>query len=110
MIAGIGHLTFSRDEFQAQVPDFVPFDEDTTVVASGIAEISLGAALLLSKKHRETVGNVAAGFFTAVFTGNVSQYIHGRDGFGLDSDAKRLARLPLQPVLIALSIWSTRSR
>ncbi|RUP85312.1 hypothetical protein D8M38_04225 [Kocuria sp. HSID17582] len=27
--AGVSHLTFARDEFQAQVPEFVPLDTDT---------------------------------------------------------------------------------
>ena len=42
--AGVGHLTFVREEFQAQVPDWVPMDDDTVVLLSGVAEIVLGAA------------------------------------------------------------------
>ncbi|WP_353050446.1 hypothetical protein [Chryseobacterium sp. ISL-6] len=30
--AGIGHLTFARKEFQAQVPEWVPLKKDDTVV------------------------------------------------------------------------------
>ncbi|MDP4688263.1 MAG: DoxX family membrane protein, partial [Pontimonas sp.] len=37
--AGIGHLTFSRTEFQAQVPVWLPLDPDFVVVASGVVEI-----------------------------------------------------------------------
>ena len=29
--AGIGHLTFARKEFQAQVPEWVPLEKDDTV-------------------------------------------------------------------------------
>ena len=45
IFAGIGHLTFARRAFQAQVPEWVPVDTDTTVLLSGVAEIGLGAAL-----------------------------------------------------------------
>lgn len=107
--AGIGHLTFARRDFRAQVPDWVPLDVDTTVLASGVVEIALGSALIFARKeHRATVGTVAAGFFAAVFPGNVSQYVHGRSAFGLDTDRKRLARLFFQPVLVAWALLSTR--
>lgn len=108
--AGIGHLTFSRKEFQTQVPDWVPMSKDNTVLYSGAVEILLGASLILSKKkYRATVGKIAAAFFVAVFPGNIAQYKDHRDGFGLDTDAKRLARLFFQPVLIALALESTKS-
>ena len=42
--AGVLHLTTQRQEFQAQVPDWFPLDEDLTVIGSGVVEISLGAA------------------------------------------------------------------
>ncbi|WP_375577552.1 hypothetical protein ABWH96_10870 [Marivirga tractuosa] len=44
-IAGIGHLTFQREEFLAQVPRWLPTDPafmDFVVLSSGIVEISLG--------------------------------------------------------------------
>lgn len=107
VFAGVGHLTFARQEFQAQVPDFVPLDPDVTVVASGIVEILLGLALIVLIRHRVLVGLIAAAFFVAVFPGNVSQWLQERDGFGLDSDAARFGRLFFQPVLIALALWST---
>jgi uncharacterized membrane protein len=110
VFAGTSHLTFARREFRAQVPDFVPLPRDTTVLLSGVAEIALGGALLLAdRKHRETVGNVAAGFFAAVFPGNVAQYTHHRDAFGLDTDRKRFARLFFQPALIYWAWASTRT-
>ncbi|NHI16728.1 DoxX family membrane protein [Microbacterium excoecariae] len=105
--AGVAHLTFARKEFQAQVPEIMPFSPDTTVVASGVAEVALGAALLTARRRRRTVGRVAAVFFAAVFPGNISQWIHRRDGFGLDTDDRRFARLFFQPALIALALWST---
>lgn len=111
IVAGIGHLTFARKEFQAQVPDWTPVSKDDTVVYSGIAEIVLGASLILSEKKAETrVGKIAAGFFAAVFPGNLSQYLNRKDGFGLDTDNKRLVRLFLQPLLMAWAVKSTSGK
>jgi uncharacterized membrane protein len=110
VFAGISHLTFARKDFQAQVPDWVPLPKDDTVVYSGIAEIALGSALVLADEaHQELVGTIAAAFFVAVFPGNVSQYTHRRDAFGLDTDEKRLARLFFQPALVYWAWKSTRS-
>ena len=107
VFAGISHLTFARKAFRAQVPDWVPLPKDDTVVYSGIAEIALGSALALTDEaHQRTVGKIAALFFTAIFPGNISQYVNRRNAFGLDTDAKRLARLFFQPVLI---YWAWKS-
>lgn len=108
VFAGVSHLTVARDEFQAQVPESLPLDPDVTVVASGAVEIALGSALLLARRRRRLTGVVAALFFLAVFPGNVAQWMHHRDGFGLDTDMKRFVRLFFQPVLIGLALWSTR--
>ena len=105
--AGVSHLTWAREEFQAQVPEFVPFSEDTTVLVSGVVEIGLGSALALLARREVAVGWVAALFFVAVFPGNLAQWVHHRDGFGLDTDTKRFVRLFFQPVLIAAALWST---
>ena len=112
--AGTTHLTVAREEFRAQVPKTVtrvlPLSTDQVVLASGVVEIGLGAALALAPaRHRELVGNGAAAFFTAIFPGNVAQLVNRRDGFGLDTDAKRALRLLGQPVLIAWALWSTRT-
>ena len=110
VLAGTSHLTFGREDFRAQVPEFVPLDEDTTVLLSGVAEITLGAALLFAPRSRRArVGGLAAAFFTAIFPGNIAQAIHHRDAFGLDSDAKRVGRLFGQPLLVAWALWSTRT-
>lgn len=110
VFAGVSHLTFARREFQAQVPESLPIDPDATVLASGVVEVGLGSAMLLARRRRRLVGTIAALFFVAVFPGNVSQWMHQRDGFGLDTDMKRFVRLFFQPALVALAVWSTRSR
>ncbi|GAB3723466.1 membrane protein [Hymenobacter agri] len=108
VLAGTGHLTFARQDFQAQVPDFVPGDKDTTVLASGVVEIALGLALLLLKgKNRRRMGVGLAAFYTAVFPGNIHQYTHHISAFNLDTDRKRLIRLFFQPVLIGAALYST---
>ncbi|MCK8490853.1 MULTISPECIES: DoxX family protein [Spirosoma] len=108
LFAGIGHLTFLRKDFRAQVPDWVPLDVDDTVVYSGIAEIALGSSLIFTdEEHQETVGKVAAAFFAAVFPGNISQYVNNRSAFGLDTDRKRFVRLLFQPALIYWALKST---
>lgn len=106
--AGIGHLTNLREEFQAQVPPWLPMDPDFVVVASGVVEVGLGAALILAPRRlRPAVGWTTAAFFVAIFPGNISQYVTGTDAFGLTSDNARLVRLFFQPLLVAWALWST---
>ncbi len=107
LFAGIGHLTYSRVEFRAQVPPWLPLNADFVVIASGVVEILLGLSLIFLKKYRVTVGWITAFFFLAVFPGNIAQLVEHRNAFGLDTDLKRWLRLPLQPVLIFLALWST---
>ena len=105
--AGTSHLTFARSEFQAQVPDWVPVDDDVVVLLSGVVELGLGAALILLRRRRVPIGLVAAAFFVVIFPGNISQYVTHTDAFGLDSDGKRLGRLFFQPLLVIWALWST---
>ena len=109
LFAGTGHLSFLREEFQAQVPDWVPLDKDTTVLLSGVVELVFGTALASTwtQPRRAAVGAATAALFVAVFPGNVSQYVHHRDGFGLDTDRKRFVRLFFQPALVYWALTST---
>jgi uncharacterized membrane protein len=106
---GILHLTSQRLEFQAQVPSWLPLDPDFVVIASGIAEILLGIALITLWKFRKQVGIATAIFFLLIFPGNVWQYLEGIDAFGLDTDTERGLRLLFQPVLVLWALWSTES-
>lgn len=105
--AGVTHLTVAREEFRAQVPSWFPVDADLTVLASGAVEIALGGALVALPRRRVAVGLLAAAFFVVIFPGNVGQWLEKKDGFGLDTDAKRLGRLFFQPLLVAWALWST---
>lgn len=108
VLAGTSHLTFARKPFRAQVPPWVPLDTDDVVLGSGVAEIATGLALMAAPKAlRPLVGSTAAGFFTAIFPGNIAQWQHRRSAFGLDTDEKRFARLFGQPLLVAWALWST---
>ena len=102
--AGVSHLTFAREDFQAQVPDWFPVDKDTVVLASGVMEIAFGTALLALPRRRAAVGAALAAFYAGIFPGNISQYAERHDAFGLDTDGKRLARLFGQPALIAAAL------
>jgi len=109
--AGVGHLTTLRRGFRITVPEWATrvlrTDKDTIVVVSGVVEVMLGLALVLLPRERMRVGLAIAAFFVAVFPGNVHQWQQGTSAPGLDTDAKRLARLFLQPVLVAWAVWAS---
>ena len=106
-MAGIGHLSFQRVEFRAQVPQWLPLDADLVVLLSGGVEIGLGLALLFLRKYRAQAGLALAVFYVFVFPGNIAQYVNGISAFGLDTDQARLIRLFFQPVLVLWALWSS---
>ena len=105
--AGISHLTWSRTEFLAQVPPWIPVNADLVVLLSGVVEIVLGLSLILLFKYRIQVGWIVAAFFVLVFPGNIAQLVEHRNAFGLNTELARWLRLPFQPVLILVALWST---
>ncbi|TFD87206.1 hypothetical protein E3T61_15360 [Cryobacterium lactosi] len=107
LLAGISHLAVNREAFLAQVPTWLPLEGDFVVVASGVVEMVLGAALLALGRYRVQVGVVVALFFVAIFPGNISQLVTHTDSFGLDTDLDRSIRLLFQPVLVLWALWST---
>ncbi len=107
VFAGIGHLTFLRQEFQAQVPVWLPLDPDFVVLASGAVEIALGLGLISAGRIAAYFGIATALFFIAIFPGNINQYVEGIDAFGLSTDQARLTRLFFQPLLVVWALWST---
>ncbi len=107
IFTGTGHLTFMRTAFLAQVPNWVPMESDMVVLLSGIAELILGASLLLLRKQKTTIGWIVALFLVVVFPGNIAQLVNHNYAFGLNSDLLLWLRLPFQPLLIALVLWST---
>ncbi len=107
--AGSSHLGSNRQEFQAQVPTWLPLDPDFVVISSGIVEIILGISLLTLWRYRAQVGLTVAVFFILIFPGNINQYVNQIDAFGLDTDRERLIRLFFQPLLVLWAYWSTRN-
>ncbi|TXB70304.1 hypothetical protein FRY97_00780 [Phaeodactylibacter luteus] len=79
VMAAIGHFTFQREEFQAQVPGWLPFSKDFVVIASGAIEAGLGLALIFWQRRRAEVGLALAVFLCSFF----------------------------QPVLILWALWPT---
>ena len=107
---GIGHLTFSRIEFQAQVPTWLTSEEkliDFVILVSGIVEIIFGALMIWGGKLKVKTGIALAIFYILIFPGNINQYVNGIDAFNLNTDTKRLVRLFFQPLLLLWALWST---
>jgi uncharacterized membrane protein len=92
--------------FLAQVPKWLRILPDTIVLLSGVVEILLGASLFFLSNRRITFGWIDAIFFVAVFPGNIAQIANHKDAFGLNSDLPGWIRLPFQPLLIILILWS----
>lgn len=107
LTAGIGHMTWARQTFIAQVPTWLPMSADFVVIASGVVEIFLGLSLIFLSSKKVLIGTLTALFFVLIFPGNVSQYVNGINAFGLDTDNARLIRLFFQPVLVIWALWST---
>ena len=105
--AAMGHFTFQRTDFQAQVPNWVPMDKDLVVILSGIVELAMGLTLIFLTRYKVQVGLVLAVFFVLVFPGNIAQYLNRTDALGMNTDQARLIRLFFQPVLILWALWST---
>lgn len=110
LYAGIGHMSFNRLEFHAQVPTWLTTDEgfmDFVVYASGVVEIALGLLMVIGGKLKMKTGLALAIFYVLIFPGNINQYVEGINSFGLDTDAARLRRLFFQPVLVLWALWCT---
>jgi len=60
---GVSHLTLARQEFQAQVPPWIPLNPDLVVFLSGFVEITLGLSLLALYRYKAYVGLTVALFF-----------------------------------------------
>jgi uncharacterized membrane protein len=104
---GIGHLTWAKTDFIAQVPEWLPVDTSMVVLLSGIIEIALGLSLIFLLSQRVVIGGVAALFFVLIFPGNIAQYLGHKNAFGLNTETARLGRLFFQPVLVIWALWST---
>lgn len=107
VFAAIGHFSFQRATFQAQVPDWIPLNKDLVVILSGVVELALGLAMIFWTQQRVRAGIALAIFYVLIFPGNIAQYVNHTNAFGLDTDKARLIRLLFQPVLVLWALWST---
>lgn len=107
VIAGLAHLV-SPEPFLQHLPGWVP-GRATIVVLSGLVEIALGVALVASPARRVAAGRALALFLVAVWPANVYVAVAGVDVDGQPGGPYPWIRLPLQVLLIAWALWSTRA-
>ena len=108
--AGLSHLSRGRRGYRIVVPEWATrmlrLDTDAIIIASGVVELMLGAALVVLPRERRRIGAAVAAFF-AVLPGNVHQWRTGRPAPLMRTDRARFVRLLLQPVLVVWALWST---
>lgn len=107
IVAGVGH--FVNEPFYLKLmPDYIPPSLHRPAVhISGVAEMVLGALLLVPRTSRLAAWGLIA-LLVAVFPANIYAYQHSEEVFpGLDPRL-HLGRLPLQAVMIAWAWCYTR--
>jgi uncharacterized membrane protein len=104
--AGINHFVMP-DFYIRIIPQFLPF-KDLLVAISGIAEIVLGALLMLPRTSRIAAWGLIA-LLIAVYPANIYMAVEA-DQFRdiAPSNWFHIIRLPLQFVMIALCLWFAR--
>ncbi|MFF2818834.1 MauE/DoxX family redox-associated membrane protein [Kitasatospora cineracea] len=102
LTAGVAHFA-APEPFDAIVPRSLPGSPRTWTRVSGVAELAVGAAVLLPRSRRAGA-LAAAGLFAAVFPANVKMAYDWRHR-PAPQRAVALARLPLQAPLVA---WAVR--
>jgi uncharacterized membrane protein len=106
ILAGLGHVAIPRT-YEAIVPDWLPAHREL-VVASGVAEIAGGAAVL-HPRSRRVGARFSALTLLAVFPANVHMARHPeRYPRVPGGKAGLLARLPLQALLVAWALAAGR--
>jgi len=104
IFAGVSHFT-NRAFFIAIVPPYLPWPV-ALVYISGVAEIVLGALLMLPRTSRLAGWGLIA-LLIAVFPANVHMAMNPELYPNISPTALWI-RLPLQGVLIALAYWYAR--
>ena len=111
LLLGAGSLHFVAPKFfDAIVPRSLPGDARTYTYASGVAELAVGASLLVPRTRR-LGGTAAAALFVAVFPANVQMAVDWVRSDKTSSAQKALAvgRLPLQVPLVIAALRARRS-
>lgn len=104
LVPGVLHFLAPKP-FDSIVPEELPGDARAYTYASGVAEVGIGAALLVPRWRRRAAG-LAALLFTAVFPANVNMVRLWQDKGPL-MKAIAVGRLPLQipMIVLALLVW-----
>ena len=105
IVAGVTHFT-NRGFFTSIVPPYLPWPT-ALVYISGVAEILLGALLMLPRMEQLAGWGLIA-LLIAVFPANVHMAMNS-SLYPASSPAALWIRLPLQGVLIAVAYWFARS-
>ncbi|QDX39980.1 DoxX family membrane protein [Salarchaeum sp. JOR-1] len=111
VVAGVAHLLWPRG-FQRVVPPSLPRPR-LVVYVSGVAELVLGAGVLVRRTRRVSAWGLVA-LLVAVFPANVhvARSDVFRDAvpsrFSWLVDVAAWARLPVQAVLVLWAWWYTR--
>ncbi|MBC7447361.1 MAG: DoxX family protein [Hymenobacteraceae bacterium] len=104
--AGLNHFLTPRP-YLAMMPPWVPEPQKVNLVA-GAAEIAGGVGLLIPALRR-TAGWGLLVLLVAVFPANVQAARHGWPGMHVPAWAL-WARLPVQPLLLAVVWWAAMRR
>ena len=106
--AGTAHLAMPAP-FLQHLPPWTPAAE-AIIFVTGIAEIALGAALVLGQPWRQRAGLALAAYLVAVFPGNLYVAVADVDVDGQPGGWYPWVRLPFQALFIVWALWSTRPR
>ncbi len=105
IFAGVMHFEIPRT-YESIVPDWLPGGRRAAVVASGIAEIAGGAAIL-HERTRRAGAHFSIATLLAVFPANLHMALHP-ERFPVSRTAL-YARLPIQLLFIAWARAAGRS-
>ena len=105
-IAGIAHW-INPTPFVQHLPSWVPLAEEV-ILLTGVAEVVLGAALLLRQPWRRLAGLALAGYLVAVWPANIYVAVADVEVDGQPGGLYPWLRLPLQAAFIVWALWSTR--
>ena len=105
-VAGVTHL-LAPTPFVQHIPTWVP-ERFAIVYITGVMEIALGAALVVSRgRSLRLAGLALAAFLVSVFPGNIYVAVAGVDVAGQPGGIYPWLRLPLQVLYVWLALWAT---
>lgn len=111
ILLGAGTLHFASPKFfDSTVPRQLPGEARTYTQVSGVAEIAIGAALVVPRTRRLGAG-LAAALFIAVFPANIQMAVDWWRSSKTTQAQKigAIARLPLQIPLVTQALAARRA-